>query len=319
MSEIFEWRGVENLVAAELFKDDRNELTYGPVFEICGISNLSRTTESSSETKYYNNVPALVVESTGSDTVTCSVSGVPLDVLAKITGMKYDETLGTLIEGERESKYFALGYKTKKTNGDEVYVWRFKGKFNIPDSTHATQTAGTESNGQEVTYTGISTSHFFKKTGKTAKAINVDLGAGKADVSTFFDSVTTIDDLVSTMPASILKVMPADTFVLGKRADELVGNDVRVLGDGTVMGTIKYVDDYVDFSGDPDEQSGHYFPFILNKKGTRMTLIGAQEREMAWDPEIVLKVDNNKTFTIKVDGEIVAKLKFNNATLEPEA
>lgn len=196
--EIFEYRGVENLVCAEVLTDD-NEVdsgyTTGEVFDLAGIAELGRTTENSSETKYYDNVPALVIDSVGADTVTCSVSGIPLDVLAKITGQKYDETLGVLVEGEREAKYFALGYKTKKTNGDEVYVWRLKGKFSIPDSTHSTQTAGTESNGQEITYTGISTTHKFTKTGKPAKAINVDVALNKADVSTFFDKVTTIDTL----------------------------------------------------------------------------------------------------------------------------
>lgn len=196
--EIFEYRGVENLVCAEVLTDDNEPdggYTTGNVFDLAGIAELGRTTENSSETKYYDNVPALVIDSVGADTVTCSVSGIPLDVLAKITGQKYDETLGVLVEGEREAKYFALGYKTKKTNGDEVYVWRLKGKFSIPDSTHSTQTAGTESNGQEITYTGISTTHKFTKTGKPAKAINVDVALNKADVSTFFDKVTTIDTL----------------------------------------------------------------------------------------------------------------------------
>ena len=195
MAEIWEWRGVEGLVAAEIVKDDNDAYETGEVFNICGIAELGRTTENSSETKYYDNVPALVIDSEGADTVTCSVSGIPLDTLAKITGQYYDETLGVLVEGNREAKYFALGYKTKKTNGNEVYVWRFKGKFSIPDSSHATQTAGTESNGQEITYTGISTTHKFAKTSKPAKAINVDVALDKADVSTFFETVTTLDTL----------------------------------------------------------------------------------------------------------------------------
>lgn len=197
MKEIWEWRGVENLVAAEVIKDDKESFECGEVFDIAGIAELGRTTENSSETKYYDNVPALVIDSVGADTVTCSVSGIPLDVLAKITGQTYDEDLGVLVEGEREAKYFALGYKTKKTNGADMYIWRYKGKFSIPDSQHSTQTAGTESNGQELVFTGISTTHKFTKTGKSAKAINVDVALDKADVSTFFDSVTTIDTLVA--------------------------------------------------------------------------------------------------------------------------
>lgn len=193
--EIFEYRGIEGLVCAEVTADDADNYTTGTVFDIAGVAELGRTTENSSEAHYYDNIPAIIVSSVGADTVTITASAIPFDVLAKITGQKYDDTLGAFIEGEREVKYFAIGYKTKKTNGDEVYVWRYKGQFNIPDSTHATEDNGTGANGQELTYTGISTTHKFTKTGKPAKAMDVDVALDKADVSTFFDSVTTPDTL----------------------------------------------------------------------------------------------------------------------------
>lgn len=195
MPEIFEYRGVEGLVYAEVTEDSAENYTTGEVKELAGVAEIGRTTETSSEAHYYDNVPAIVISSTGSDEVTLTVSAIPLETLADITGQSYDKTTGTLIEGERESKYFAIGYKTKKTNGDEIYVWRYKGTFGIPDATHATENDGTDANGQEITYTGISTTHKFTKTGKRAKAINVDLGEALADVSTFFDQVTTPDDL----------------------------------------------------------------------------------------------------------------------------
>ena len=197
MAEIFEYRGVEGLVYAEVTADDDKSYTTGEVKQLAGVAEIGRTTETSSEPHYYDNVPAVVVSSTGSDEVTCTVSAIPLDVLAEITGQQYDINLGVLIEGERETKYFALGYKAQKTNGKEVYVWRYKGQFSIPDSTHATEDDGTDANGQEITYTGISTTHKFTKTGKRAKAMNVDLEADKANVSTFFDAVTTPDTLTA--------------------------------------------------------------------------------------------------------------------------
>ena len=197
MAEIFEYRGVEGLVYAEVTADDDVNYTTGTVTQLAGVAEIGRTTETSSEPHYYDNVPAVVVSSTGSDEVTCTVSAIPLEVLAEITGQQYDSNLGVLIEGERETKYFALGYKAKKTNGKEVYVWRYKGQFSIPDSTHATEDDGTDANGQEITYTGISTTHKFTKTGKRAKAMNVDLEADKANVSTFFDTVTTPDTLTA--------------------------------------------------------------------------------------------------------------------------
>lgn len=195
--EIYEYRGVEGLVAAEVTKDDADDYTTGEVFDIAGVAEIGRTTENASETHYYDNIPAVVISSTGADTVTCSVSAIPLDVLAKITGQEYDAATGALIEGQRTPKYFALGYKTKKTNGNEVYVWRFKGQFSIPDATFTTENDGTDANGQEITFTGISTTHKFTSTGKGAKAINVDLEADLANVSTFFDEVTTPDTLTA--------------------------------------------------------------------------------------------------------------------------
>lgn len=202
LQEIVEYRGVEGLVAAEVLVDNNETgegqgYVTGPVFAIAGVAEISKTTDSSNEAHYYDNIPAVVVSNTAADEVTISVSAIPFDVLATITGQNYDQTTGALIEGPRDVKYFALGYKTKKTNGDEVYVWRYKGTFNIPDQTNSTENDSTDANGQELVYTGISTTHKFSKTGKGAKALNVDLGKDLADVTEFFNTVTTPDTLVA--------------------------------------------------------------------------------------------------------------------------
>lgn len=200
LQEIVEWRGVEGLVAAEVIADDNETgeghgYVTGDVFAVAGVAEISRSTDSSNEAHYYDNIPAVIVSNTASDTVTITASAIPFDVLAEITGQNYDAATGALIEGPRDFKYFALGYKTKKTNGDEVYVWRYKGTFSIPDQTNSTENDGTDANGQEIVFTGISTTHKFTKTGKGAKALNVDLGKDLANVTTFFDEVTTPDTL----------------------------------------------------------------------------------------------------------------------------
>jgi len=234
--EIYEYRGVEGLVAAEVIKDDADALEFGEVFDIAGVAEIGRTTENSSETHYYDNVPAVVISSTGADTVTCSVSAIPLDVLAKITGQEYDAATGAMIEGQRTPKYFALGYKTKKTNGFEVFVWRYKGQFSIPDATFTTENDGTDANGQEITFTGISTTHKFAKTGKPAKAINVDLEKDLADVSTFFEQVTTIDDLQA-------KGATVATPTASPASGEVESGSSVVLSDATAGATIRYTTD----------------------------------------------------------------------------
>lgn len=197
--EIQEYRGVRNLVAAEVTTDSLETFECGTPFAVAGVAELSRTTESSSESHYYDNVPAVVIDSTGSDEVSITASAIPLDVLAKITGQTYDETKGMFVEGERESKYFAIGYITERTDGTEIFVWRLKGKFNIPDSTHASKDDGAEANGQEITFTGINTTHKFTALGnKTCKAVNVDTGVNKVVEADFFGEVQTPDTVTPT-------------------------------------------------------------------------------------------------------------------------
>lgn len=194
--EIEEYRGVEGLVAAEVTSDTSEAYETGDVFPIAGVAEISKTSEGSSESHYYDNKPAIVITSEGADTINISASAIPLDVLGKITGQVYDETTGALIEGERETKYFAIGYITEKTNGDKVYVWRYKGTFNNPDQTNSTKNDGTDANGQELVYTNITTTHkFAKNKNKGAKALNVDLGKELANVEKFFETVTTPDTL----------------------------------------------------------------------------------------------------------------------------
>ena len=198
LQEIVEYRGVEGLVAAEVLTDDDTAgYTTGDVFAIAGVAEIAKSTDSSNEAHYYDNIPAVVVSNTSSDEVTITVSAIPLDVLAAITGQNYDATLGALVEGPRDFKYFAIGYKTKKTNGDEMYVWRYKGTFNVPDQTNTTENDSTDANGQEIVYTGVSTTHKFTKTGKGAKSLVVDVAKDLADVDEFFDTVVTPDTLTA--------------------------------------------------------------------------------------------------------------------------
>ncbi len=229
LQEIVEYRGVEALVAAKvLTDDDTNGYTTDTPFAIAGVAEISKTTDSSNEAHYYDNMPAVIVSSTAADEVTINTSAIPLDILAMMTGQVYDSVTGSFIEGPRDFAYFALGYKTKKTNGDEVYVWRYKGTFNIPDQTNATEDDGTDANGQEVVYTGISTTHKFTKTGKGAKAMNVDVAKDLADVSAFFDTVTTPDTLVAKTHYTLTISQAQNTTLTVKRGTEVLANNATI-------------------------------------------------------------------------------------------
>ena len=229
LQEIVEYRGVEGLVAAEILTDDDdNGYTTGPVFAVAGVAEISKTTDSTNEAHFYDNMPAVVIANTSEDNITISVSAIPLDVLATISGQIYDSATGSMIEGPRDFKYFAIGYKTKKTNGDEMYVWRYKGTFNIPDQTNTTENDSTDANGQEIVFTGISTTHKFAKTGKGAKAMVVDCAKELADVSSFFTTVTTPDDLVGSTEYKLTLTQGAGTTLTVKRGSAVLANNAAI-------------------------------------------------------------------------------------------
>lgn len=206
LTEILEYRGVEGLVAAEVLHDDNETgsghgYVTGDVFAIAGVAEIVKAVEQSSETHYYDNLPAIVIDSVGADTISIKASAVPLEVQGKLTGQTYVTAKGALIEGGSPvAPYFAVGYKTQKTDGSTVYVWRYKGKFTLGDQTNTTKDKSANANGQSLTYTGIDTTHKWTATGKGAKGIVVDGSLGLADVSEFFDEVTTPDSLAVVTP-----------------------------------------------------------------------------------------------------------------------
>lgn len=221
MAQIYEYRGVEGLVYAPVTQDDSNGFATGTVKSLAGVAEISKSTESSNEAHYYDNLPAVVVSSTGSDEITISASAIPYDVLAEITGQYYDAATGMFVEKERKPGYWAIGYQTKTTSGDVMFVWRLKGTFNVPDQTSATEDDGTDANGQEITFTGISTTHKFTKTGSAAKAITVNTSINPVAENTFFGSVQTPDTVDPHSVTPSVSVVPS-------RASVDAGSDVQL-------------------------------------------------------------------------------------------
>lgn len=203
-TEIFEFRGVDKLMFAKVISDTKDGYKTGEVKWLSPTAEIGRTTSSSSEAHYYDNKPMIIINSVGSDELKLTVAPLDLETYAEITGQIFDPTTGALIEGNRSNDYFAIGYRTKGTDGKYRYVWRYKGQFSIPDETSATENDGTDTNNTELTWTGVETVYEFEKGDpvnnkkKSAKAIICDERYDAVDFETFFDIVNTPDTLSGT-------------------------------------------------------------------------------------------------------------------------
>lgn len=190
-----EFKGTDLLVYAEVTEDTESTITFGTVKKLAPVAEIAKTTETNSETKFYDNMPALTINSEGADEINLTVSVIDLKTLAEITGKVYDENTGALFDGESKPKYFALGYRLGLSDGTYRYVWRYKGSFAIPEEGSQTKDGGTATQNQKLKYTGISTTHKFTKTASPQKAIVVDERDKKANLTNFFSTVTTCDTI----------------------------------------------------------------------------------------------------------------------------
>ena len=202
MEKVQEFRGVDQLVYAKVTEDTLAEYTTDEVKLLAPVAEISKTTDTASDSKYYDNKAMLTIVAEGSDTITLTVPALDLPTLADLTGKNVDVETGAYIDGETTPTYIALGYRLQKTDKTSRYVWRYKCSVSIPDETSATENAGTDTNNQQLTVTGVYTIHQFTKTGKSQKSLVVDESDGKADLKDFFKTVTTIDTLKPLTPPS---------------------------------------------------------------------------------------------------------------------
>ena len=95
----------------------------------------------------------------------------------------------------------------------------------------------------------------------------------------------------------------ADMDLLGKVVADLQ-KDVAE-STGNVVGTLNYVEDYTGFSGDPEEQEGHYLAFKVGYNGgayTKITAQGGTAPEVEVDPN-----DHTHILIIKKKAPIVLR------------
>ena len=193
--EYQEYRGIRGLVLAEVTKDDTSEYTTEKWEELSGVQSVAVAKNESSETHYYDNLAAIVIDAEGADELTLVVSILANKTRAKIDGVEYDQTKDMIINTPKKKKYFALGYIGEKTDGTEEFNILYKGKFSGGGETHNTKDDGTEATNVEYTFTAIHTTAkiYNGKPAKSAKVLASTSVTEAAIFGTFTSGVSSLD------------------------------------------------------------------------------------------------------------------------------
>lgn len=200
MSEVFLFRGCDKAYygdVTEMVADDGSvTLTFGTPKKLFAVKEVGKTTSSDSATQYGDNKALLIINSEGADEISLSGFGLPADVLADITGKYFDESKGMFVNRPREFAYKYLLWREKLTTGKYRYCMAYKGTFNVPDGTTATEDDGTDGNGQELTFTSIFTEKEFGD-GQPSKGYFIDTTYVK-DPEGFFTTAQDQDTITIT-------------------------------------------------------------------------------------------------------------------------
>lgn len=153
--------GVDQLYIAEVTQDDASGYAAATPEWLAPAAELRQEPATNTETQYADNQAYDTMSAVGETPITMVVTNLPAEMYAKITGQVFDATTGRVYEKEGTPKYFALGFRSMKSNGKYRYYWFQKVKFSVPTEEAATKTDTPEFKTRELVATALKTVYKF--------------------------------------------------------------------------------------------------------------------------------------------------------------
>ena len=153
--------GLKNMVIAPLTVDAEETLTYGDLQLVAGAIEATITPDNADpDIQYADDIEFDVLYPDPELTFTTKMADIPLAIQEMIFGNNIDDN-GVLIRTSTDKPpYFAVGFKSEKSNGKFRFVWLYKVRAKPLTENYATK-EGTTINRQtgEVEWTAIKRTH----------------------------------------------------------------------------------------------------------------------------------------------------------------
>ncbi len=149
--------GLQNFVIAPLTKDDSTGVTYGTLQAVAGA--IQATVEPKNNdplVQYADDVEFDVLYPDPEITFKTKLADLPLAIQEMVLGNTIDEN-GVLVRKASDTPaYYAVGFRSEKTNGKYRYVWLYKCRAKPISETYATKEGATITRQtEEVEWTAI--------------------------------------------------------------------------------------------------------------------------------------------------------------------
>lgn len=235
--------GLDSVYIAEVTQDDSSAYVAGTPVYLAPVAELSGAPKVTDETLYYDNQAFESLLSEGVTERKLKISALPSEMEALLTGEKFDSASGRIYDSSTPSAspYFALGYRTMKSNGHYQYVWFLKGRFMKPANDHATVGEKAEAKPIELTYNAVKTIHQFNQGTRTdgVKRIKGDADTTNFVATTWFSAVQTPSS--ASPDALTCTPVPADgeaAFPIANNLTFTFSNQIRSGSTGVILSKI---------------------------------------------------------------------------------
>ena len=132
--------GLDSLYIAEVTLDDATGYTADTPEYLAPAAEASQEPSTATETQYADDQAYDVMTAQGETLINLTVTGMPSEMLAKIAGETFDAASGRVFDtGGATPPYFALMFRSKKSNGSYRYYSYLKGRFELPAEEAATE------------------------------------------------------------------------------------------------------------------------------------------------------------------------------------
>ncbi len=136
--------GLKNVVLAPLTVDTEETITYGTLQAVAGAMEASITPENADpDVQYGDDVELDVLYPDPELTFKTKMADIPLVIQEMAFGNKIDDN-GVLVRTASDKPpYFAIGFKSEKSNGKFRYIWLYKVRAKPVTENYATKEGGT--------------------------------------------------------------------------------------------------------------------------------------------------------------------------------
>lgn len=159
--------GVDQVYIAEVLADTSASYSADTPEYLAPVAEISQKPKTSQETQYADNRPFDVANAEAETDLEVTITNLPSEIYAKLLGKQFDATTGRVIDMPGVPPYFALGFRSEKSNGSKRYFWFQKVMFSVPEEAAKTITDKKEPQTVKLSAKAVKTTHEYTVNGVT--------------------------------------------------------------------------------------------------------------------------------------------------------